>query len=102
MGLETWRRAVSIFLNEEQYRAVREPAWNAKETLYKDQIEDYKQQQILDAKKDAGLAASFDDMKKFIAAHHSSLIDLGKPIGWVERIVCAGAGYGLAKLTNKK
>lgn len=28
MGLETWRRAVSIFRNEEEYRLVREPRWN--------------------------------------------------------------------------
>ena len=27
MGLETWRRAVSIFRNEEEYRLVREPRW---------------------------------------------------------------------------
>lgn len=27
MGLDTWRRAVSIMPNEEEYRLVREPRW---------------------------------------------------------------------------
>lgn len=87
MGLETWRRAVSIFLNEEEYRVTREPAWMTEKGLLNGEIANYKAQAALDAAKDAALKASFDDLKTYIS--HA------KTAGILEKVLWAGAGAGI-------
>jgi hypothetical protein len=86
MGLGTWRGAVSIMLNEEEYRLVREPAWITARGLLQDQIAGFKQERILDARKDAALAASISDLKKFIASRKASTL--------LDKVLWAGAGAG--------
>jgi len=93
MGVETWRRVVSTMLNEEEYRLVREPAWLNARGLLNDQIAGFKQERLLDAQKDAALAASITDLKKFISAQKTST--------FFEKVLWAGAGVGVGMLVNK-
>jgi hypothetical protein len=92
LGLESWRRAVAIFLNEEEYRNTREPAWAIERGLLNDQIAALKARAALDAQKDAALAASIADLKDFIA--HT------KTAGTLEKILWAGAGAGIGLLAG--
>jgi len=93
LGLETWRRTVSVLLNEEEYRLVREPAWLVARGLLNDQITGFKQERLLDAQKDAALAASIADLKHFITSQKASTL--------FEKVLWAAAGAGTGLVLGK-
>ena len=93
MSVETYRKAVAIFADWNEYKTVREPAWLNARGLLNDQIAGFKQERLLDAQKDAALAASITDLKKFISAQKTST--------FFEKVLWAGAGVGVGMLVNK-
>ncbi len=89
MGLETYRAAVSALVDWQEYKVVREPEWNRERGLLNEQIAGYKTQAALDTQRDAALAASIADLKKFIS--DQKIETIGSKILWT----AAGAGVGL-------
>ncbi len=85
MGLDTWRRAVSIFLNEEEYRLVREPRWKADKAAADGII--------------AGLKHELDLKDQKILSLESMKADLAKELGLqkklttLEKALWAGGGF---------
>ena len=85
MGLDTWRRAVSIFLNEEEYRLIREPRWKA-DAVAADGII-------------AGLKHEIDLKDQKIQSLETMRADLAKELGLqkklttVEKALWAGGGF---------
>ena len=92
MGLETWRRAVSIFLNEEEYRLVKEPRWKADQAAADGIIAglehelDLKDQKIL----------SLENMKADLAKE----LGLQKKLTTLEKVLYAGGGFAAGKGLN--
>lgn len=92
MGVETYRQFVTIAVDWQEYKNVREPGWKTEKGLFQDQIAGFKQERLLDAQKDAALNASIADLKKFISS--------GKVTSFLDKVLWAGAGFGLGMLVH--
>lgn len=85
MGLDTWRRAVSIMLNEAEYRLVREPGWKSDKAAADGII--------------AGLKAEIDLKDQEIQSLENMKADLAKELGLqkklttLEKALWAGGGF---------
>ncbi len=97
MGLETWRRAVSIFRNEEEYRLVREPRWLEDKATMRGVIAGLKLEIDLHIQKEASLSV--------MVANLTRQVGIQKKLTLVEKALWAGGGFiagkgidGLAKL----
>ena len=97
MGLETWRRAVSIFRNEEEYRLVREPRWNEDKAGMQGIIRGLKVEVDLKDQK----IVSLENMKAALAKE----LGIPKKLTLAEKALWAAGGFiagkgmdGLAKL----
>jgi len=90
MGVETWRKAVTVLLNEEEYRLTREPSWRIQMAGKDDVIAGLKQQQALAAQRDDALKASVNDLKAFISK--------GRLTKTAEKVLWAAAGFGAGVL----
>lgn len=92
MGLETWRRAVSILLNEEEYRTVREPGWLNEKGMMNSVVSGLKQELLLRDQRDAATNEIIKGLKVYISsAKVSSLLD---------KVLYAGAGFGAGMLVH--
>ncbi|MBE3118397.1 MAG: hypothetical protein IMZ50_06545 [Candidatus Atribacteria bacterium] len=89
LGLETWRRAVSIMLNEEEYRLVREPGWLKQTGATTETVARLKEQAIAYDKQVAGFEATVKELSKALGGQKRSSA-LEKAL-WL----AAGAGAGL-------
>jgi len=90
MGLETWRRAVSVMRNEEEYRLIREPGWLKEKEGYGSLIAGFKLELVKRDARDEALNASIKDLKDYISA--------GKMSSVLEKALWAGAGFGFGML----
>ena len=89
MGLNTWRRAVSIFLNEEEYRLIREPRWKADAVAADGIIAGLKHEIDLKDQK----IQSIEKMK----ADLTKELGLQKKLSTLEKILWAGGGFAAGK-----
>ena len=97
MGLETWRRAVSIFRNEEEYRLVREPRWNEDKAGMQGIIRGLKVEIDLKDQKIASLESMKADLAKELGIQKK--LTLAEKALWAAGGFIAGKGMdGLAKL----
>jgi hypothetical protein len=92
MGLETWRGAVSIMLNEEEYRTQREPAWLMQAKGYGETIAGLKEQVIAYQGQVAGLEATQKDLSK--------ALNIQRALSTFEKVAYAAAGFGAGMLTK--
>ncbi len=92
MGLDTWRRAVSIFLNEEEYRLAREPRWKTDKAAAEGIIASLKHE--LDLKDQ--MIQSLENMKADLAKE----LGLQKKLTTVEKALWAGGGFTAGKGLN--
>ena len=97
MGLETWRRAVSIFRNEEEYRLFREPRWTEDKTGMQGIIRGLKVEIDLKDQKIVSLENMKADLAKELGIQKK--LTLGEKALWAAGGFIAGKGMdGLAKL----
>ncbi len=89
MGVETYRAFVLALVDDQEYKNVRQPSWLKEKGLLQAQIDGYKAQEALASQRDAALAASIADLKKFI--NDQKIETIGSKILWT----AAGAGVGL-------
>ncbi len=92
MGLDTWRRAVSIMLNEEEYRMVREPAWKADRAAGDGIIAGLKHELDLKDQK----IQSLENMKADLAKE----LGLQKKLTTLEKVAYTVGGFGAGKGFN--
>ena len=90
MGLETWRRAVSVMRNEEEYRLTREPGWLKEKEGQESLIAGFKLELVKRDERDDALNASIKDLKDYISA--------GKMSSVLEKALWTGAGLGFGML----
>lgn len=91
MGVETWRKAVAVLVNEEAYRTSREPSWKALAARDAETIAALKEAAIIEAKRTASLEASVRDLSRLTAPRFTTL----------EKALYAGAGFALGMLAEK-
>ena len=97
MGLETWRRAVSILFNEEEYRLVREPRWLDQRATREGIIVGMKKEIDLKDQKIASLKSMKADLAKELGIQKK--LTLVEKVLWAAGDFIAGKGMdGLAKL----
>ena len=97
MGLATWRRAVSIFRNEEEYRLVREPRWNEDKAGMQGIIRGLKVEIDLKDQKIVSLENMKADLAKELGIQKK--LTLAEKALWAAGGFIAGTGLdGLAKL----
>lgn len=89
MGLDTWRRAVSIMRNEEEYRLVREPRWLEQRGTMEGVIAGLKKEIDLRAQKEASLEATVRDL--------SRALGIQKRTSTLEKALWAGGGFAAGK-----
>jgi hypothetical protein len=90
MGLETWRRAVSVMRNEEEFRLAREPGWFKEKEVFQSVVAGLKLELLKRDERDEALKASIKDLKDYISA--------GKTSSVLEKILWTGAGFGFGVL----
>lgn len=93
MGVETYRTAVSALLDWQEYKNVREPAWSAREALYKAEISDWKAKDILRDQKDA-LNESIIFSLKDVISHQ-------KTMGFFEKAAWGAGGFVVGTVLGK-
>jgi hypothetical protein len=93
MGLETYRLVVFRIVEHQEYVNVREPAWNAREALYRTEISDWKAKEILHAQKDALNAGIISGLKDVIS--HRKDVTLFEKVAW------AAGGFAAGVLAEK-
>lgn len=93
MGIETYRKFVLAVKERDDYKLVKEPAWNAREALYIKDITQYKANELLYARRDVLNAAIINDLRSVIS-HQKTTSTLSK-IAW------AAVGFGAGVLTDK-
>lgn len=92
MGVETWRRAVSLMLNEEEYRTVREPGWLNEKAALKEAVAGLRRELVLRDEREAATNEIIKSLKSYItSAKKSSILD---------KALWAGAGFGAGMLFN--
>jgi len=89
MGLDTWRRAVSIMRNEEEYRLVREPRWLEQRGAMEGVIAGLKKEIELKDQK----IESLENMKADLAKE----LGLQKKLTVLEKALWAGGGFAAGK-----
>jgi hypothetical protein len=92
LGLETWRRAVSIMQNEEEYRLHREPSWKALSARDADTIAALKEGAALSDKRAAGLEATIRDLSRLTSPRVTT----------IEKALYFGAGLALGYIVNSR
>ena len=90
MGLETWRRAVFVMRNEEEYRLIREPGWLKEKEGYGSLIAGFKLELVKRDARDDALNASIKDLTDYISS--------GKASSVLDKVLWTGAGFGLGVL----
>jgi hypothetical protein len=91
MGVETWRKAVTVMLSEETYRTSREPSWKALAARDAETIAALKEGAILADKRAAGLEATIRDLSRLTSPRLATL----------QKALYAGAGFALGTLVEK-
>jgi hypothetical protein len=91
-SIGTYRLIVASLLDLKEYRETREPGWKVERGMLNDQINALKAQAALDAQKDAAIAASIADLKKYISAQ--------KTASTLDKVLWAGAGIGAGLLAG--
>lgn len=91
MGVETWRKAVAVMRNEEEYRLHREPSWKALAARDADTIAALKEGAIAEAKRNASLEATIRDLSRLTSPRFTTL----------KKALYAGAGFALGILAEK-
>ena len=89
LGLESWRRAVLIMLNEEEYRKEREPSWLRDKASYEAIIASQKVEIAKHIEREAGLEGTIDSLSKALA--------IRKTLSLIEKVSYTGLGFAGAK-----
>ena len=89
IGLDTWRRAVSIMRNEEEYRLVREPRWLEQRGAMEDVI--------AGLKKEIGLKDQKIESLEKMRADLAKELGLQKKLSTLEKALWAGGGFAAGK-----
>lgn len=85
LGLDTWRRAVSIMRNEEEYRLIREPRWLEQRGAMEGIIAGLKKEIDLKDQKILGLESMKADLAKELG--------IQKKLTTLEKALWAGGGF---------
>lgn len=93
MGVETYRKFVIAAVEDQNYKTVKEPAWNAREALYQKDISVYKANEILYDRRDALNSGIISDLRSVISKQKTTSV--------FEKIVWTAAGFGAGVLANK-
>ena len=91
LGLETWRRAVSIMQNEEEYRLHREPSWKALSARDADTIAALKEGAVVADKRSLALEATIRDLSHLTSPRVTT----------IEKALYLGAGIALGYLIER-
>lgn len=93
MSVETYRKIVFVLVDHQEYKNVREPAWNAREALYQAEISDWKAKEILHNQKDA-LNESIIFSLKDVISHQ-------KTMGFFEKAAWGAGGFVVGSVISK-
>jgi hypothetical protein len=85
MSVETWRKAVTMMVDDVEYKTVRAPQWLADEAKYKSEISDFKALEIKRDKKDA--------LNESIIVGLKDVISHQKTMGFFEKAAWTGVGF---------
>jgi len=92
MGVETWRGAVKIFLNEEEYRLQREPSWLRDKIGYEVIIASQKVEIGKHGERETGLEGTIADLSKALG--------IQKRMTVIQKALWGFGGFGLGKGLN--
>lgn len=86
MGVETYRKFVTAVAERDEYKNVKEPAWNAREALYNQQISQYKQDGVT-------YSGIIKDLRIVISKQKKATL--------FEKLAWAGGGFAAGFLSSK-
>jgi hypothetical protein len=93
MSVETWRKAVTMMVDDIEYKTVREPRWLADEANYRSEISDFKALEIKRDKKDA--------LNESIIFGLKDVISHQKTMGFFEKVAWGAGGFVVGSVVSK-